>query len=571
MKTRTKTGKKPPIHTTTAAGIEELPPPESPRLPWWVFALLAFAALLVYSPALNGPFVFDDLSLQPLQDHRPEGPAFYAKGIRPLYYISLWVDHAIFGDNTLPSHLINLLLHLLNAWLAFLILRRLIRLGGIAEAQINRLALFGAAVFLLHPLNTEAVAYIASRSEVLSIAFGFAAYALFLRWRADGLGWKQVGVMLLLLACAVASKEHTVAFVPVMLLTDLFFGGRAAAQRNLKLYLPLLLFAIAASAMVLEKVTLDSSVGFSVRDVTPVTYFLTQCKVVWHYLRMFVLPVGQNIDHGYPAVASPADPLALLGLALLAAGIAAAIAKRRAVPLAAFGWLSFLALLSPTSSFIPVADALVERRLYLAMPALLLVVVQFVAPRVPRAALAVAVLICAGLTMHRNGVYADPLALWTSSLANNPSNARAMFQLAHTHYLQGACPESAALYAKAEPLAKYRETPNYINWGLALDCAGRPDEAVAVFRKAGDLPDAYLAFANIGMVEGKRGRYAEALQAIATSLQRNSSFDMAWVYRGNVFLAQGNREEAIRSFRRALELNPNNAVAPRALLQAGAR
>ncbi len=540
-------------------------------MPWWVFALLALVALVVYVPALNGPFVFDDLTLQPLQDDRAEGLAFYANGIRPLYYISLWVDHSLYGQNTLPYHFTNLLLHLLNAWLVLAILRRVTALGGVGEGQRKWLSIFGAAVFSLHPLNTEAVSYIASRSEVLSVAFGFGSYLLFLRWREEGVGWGQSLVVLALLALAVASKEHTVALAGVMLLTDFVFGGLGTARRNFRLYLLLFVFAIGAVAMVFQKIAGTGTAGLSVAGVTPLTYFLTQCKVVWHYLRMFVLPFGQNLDHAYPVVTSVADPVALLGLAVLCATAAAAFVRRHAAPLAAFGWLAFLLLLAPTSSFVPIADAFVERRLYLAMPALLLVVIQFVKERVPRAALAVPVVIFAGLTMQRNTLYADPTAMWASSVKNNPSNVRAMFQLANELYHQGSCAESADLYAKAEPLAKIRETATYNNWGLALDCAGRPDEAVGVLHKADGLPRDYLAYSSIGMVEGKRGRYAEALAAIETAIERNPAFDMAFVYRGNVYLAQGNREEAIKSFRRALELNPNNPAAPQGLMQAGAQ
>lgn len=545
-----------------------LPPPPG-RLPWWLFGAVALLALIVYLPALGGPFVFDDLDLDPLQDGATKGLTSYLKGIRPLFYSSLYIEHQIHGANAMPFHVTNLLLHLASAWLLFCILRRLTGRGGLADKARDTLSFFGAAVFLLHPINTEAVSYISSRSEALSVFFGFAAYALFLRTREAGVSVLQAISILALLALAAGAKEHVFALVPLMILTDLFFDGFSGLKRNAKLHAPVVVLGSAAALYVL-RTTGGASAGFSFAGGSPVTYFATECRAIWHYLRLFVIPWPQNLDHYYEWSKSLFDPLSLLGLAALIASIALAIMKRKQAPLAAFGWLAFLVLMAPTSSIIPIADALVERRLYLSMIGLLLIAIQILSRRnIPTASLAGVAIVLALMTYNRNGAYVDPVAMWTDSVAVNANNPRAHFHLAQLLHLRGNCKDAEPHFAKAASLGM-TTTPLLVDWGLTLDCLGRPDDAIKTLKRAEMQDGAHFALANIAMVEGKRGNYDAALAAVDRSIALNAAFDMAWVYRGNIMFATGRKQEAAEAYRKALELNPKNTDAQRMLTLAAA-
>ncbi len=155
-------------------------PPEPPRkrvetgnrIAWIVAGAAALIAYLAYQPALDGEFVFDDRYLPFLAPDamiRPIG--MWIGKIRPVLLLSFWAHLHLMGQEPYSYHLVNLLLHLLNAGLVFLLLRHLLARLDPADGRNPLLAGFGAALFLLHPLQTESVAYVASRSEVLCGTF----------------------------------------------------------------------------------------------------------------------------------------------------------------------------------------------------------------------------------------------------------------------------------------------------------------------------------------------------------------------------------------------------------------
>src|SRR5271154_1524049 len=152
---------------------------EQPRREIWPYvvgAVVAFAiAFQVYSPALHGPFLFDDSYLpmaSPASADMPVGA--WVQGVRPLLMLSYWANYRMAGADTTPYHEWGVLFHLINTALVYFILRKLLQLASAPQT----LALFGAGLFLLHPVQTEAVAYIAGRSDSLSAVFFFGAFAL---------------------------------------------------------------------------------------------------------------------------------------------------------------------------------------------------------------------------------------------------------------------------------------------------------------------------------------------------------------------------------------------------------
>lgn len=526
-----------------------------PALPAWVFVLALVVALIIYMPAFRGPFVFDDLTLPVLQKQNSAQWTQYLTAVRPLYYLNLLAQYRLHGDNPLPFHLVNWLLHALNALLLYGILLRYARLADLPGRGAITAAAFGAGLFLLHPLNTEAVSYIASRSEVLSVLFAFLAWRLFLDQRAPRLGFGAMVGVLALLMLALAVKEHVIALIAVFLLTDLLFGRW---RDNLRYYLPLGLFGVAAGAYLLAQAS-NNTAGFGVEGATPVAYFTTQGAVIWRYLQLVVLPVGQSVDHAFPIGVS------MLGIAGWAALAAVAFWLWKKGPkLAFFGWLVFLVMLAPTSSIVPIADAMAERRLYLALPGLALVVAPWVRQAKPWL-LAGVLVVLALVTWNRNEKWASSEALWRDAIAGNPANARAQFQLAHALYLGGRCADSLPHFELADQHGG-AETALFVDWALALDCAGQPDEALAILGRARE--DSHLRWSTTGMIEGKRGRSVEALAALDRALELRPRFAMSWVYRGNVLVGLGRRDEAAESFRRALQIDPDNAAARQGLAAA---
>lgn len=549
--------------------VPEPPPPqitrEAPGAPWWPLPAILALTLAVYLPAMRGPFLFDDLSLPILSGSPPGEWTFYARRIaRSIFNLSLLADYHLWGLNPAPFHWLNWLLHAANGLLVFVILR--------AWKQSFWLSVFGAGVFWLHPLQTEAVSYIASRSEGLSVLFSYAALALFLRHGAGAaIGWRQVAVLVPLMALAVLSKESAAAMVGVMMLVDLLGGGARRLASNWRLYLPLVAGGAAATLYIVRLASREGSAGFGLQGVKPLDYLWTQFQVIPVYIRFYLFPWGQNLDHAYPLAKAPADFLSWAGLVLLAALAYGAWRVRTENPSLLLGFLSFLALLAPTSSIIPIADTLVERRLYLPMIGLLLATCSLLGRiawnPMRSAGVALILLLLAGLTMMRNGVYASSTAMWLDSIKGNPKNSRAHFQLAYAYYREGRCAEANTHYSQAAATGR----PDYellVDWALSLDCAGDAASAADKLREAAAVKRDSHAWATLGMIYGKRGRSAEALEALNQALAINPRDANALAYRGNVYLLSGRTSEAIADFEAALKIAPNQTVAAQGLAAA---
>lgn len=551
--------------TPRAAVLPESAP--SSGLPWWAPLSAAILALIAYFPALSGPFLFDDLSLPMMS--RGVGInylEFLRRGVRALTNISLLADRDMWAMNTTPYHVENFLLHLVNALLVYFILKSLLERAGREGGGVMVSAGFGAAVFLLHPLQTEAVAYIASRSEVLSVFFSFAALLVYLRRKEAEVSWVHTIVVLLLIGLGALSKETAVAMAGVLLLTDLYFHEGAPWEgvvKNWRLYVPLLVGGAAGGLFVYRLASREGTAGSSL-SFSPLDYLFTQFQVVWVYVRLFVAPYGQNLDHGFPITKAPGNVLSWLGLLAIVAAVGVAFVWRKKYPLASLGILTFFVLLTPTSSILPIADALVERRVYFASIGLLLIVCEFLSRWTLNAAkvagLAAVAVVLTVLTMFRSDLYTSTQAMWVESVKENPQNYRAQFQLAYSYYEKGECSKSLEHYKAASLLQK----PDYrllVDWALALDCAEDVPGAIARLQEATKVENSSMAWSTMGMIYGKRNQPQLALDALNHALELNRRDAMIWVYRGNVYFTLGQHAQALSDFEEALKRDESNPAA----------
>jgi protein O-mannosyl-transferase len=393
--------------------------PEAKPFPWeWILVAAAlFAAFIVYSPSLNGPFVYDDTYL-PFRDRNYDTAPFSAwiSGVRPMLMASYWANYKVSGLDTGSYHLVNVLLHGLNAVLLGFAIRKLTREGWLGSLT--------GALFLVHPLNTEAVSYVASRSENLTVFFFLAAFVVFLYRREEAIGFGTSATVLVLFGAACLSKEYAVTLPLLLLLTDIYFNSNGP-KSNWRIYAPITLAAAAGGLFVWNTLQAANTAGFGMKDLTASDYFFTQCRAIWIYIAKFALPVGLNIDHDFPISRSVTDHDAIIGLIALLAASAAAIHFRKQFPIASFGWFVFLLLLAPTSSFVPIRDVLVERRVYLPSLGLLLITAEVLRRvNIPRPAYALPLLVFAAMTYQRNQLWAEPLALWRDAAEKSPRKWR---------------------------------------------------------------------------------------------------------------------------------------------------
>ena len=552
-----------------------------PRAPWGWYAAIAAAAtvvaFMVYGPALRGPFLFDD-SFLPFAVSGDEPIGNWIHSTRPLLMLTYWFNVRLSGEDTFSYHVVNVLLHCAASGLMFLVVRRLLEWSGLEKTRLNLLAGFAAAVFLLHPVQAESVAYLAGRSETLSVLLFLAAYAIFLYRRDTAATWVNVAAVFAVFAAALLAKEHTIILPALLLLTDFWWNpgfSFEGIRRNWRLYLPMAVAAVAGVVYFLPTILYSSSVGFRLKDLTWYQYFFTECRALFVYLWLFAFPSHQSADWGFPVSRNILDRGALIGLLALVALAGLAWFYRRRYRLASFGFFTFLLLMAPTSSIFPIRDAITERRLYLSMLGLLLIAVDFLSRlkqnrRTIATEFAVVLLIFAGLAYARAEVWSSEVTLWEDTTQKTPDNPRAHFQLASAYYNLGRCAEAAGEYQKAAQL----QTPDYnllVNWALAYDCLNQPDNALARLQQATALEPTAHVYSQIGMIYGKRAQWTQAMEALAKAEKLDPGFATTYVYKGIVHMSTNQPAAAVQDFQRALTLDPKLQQAKDGLAQAQTR
>lgn len=565
--------KRPELKTATVQTVQA---PWRPKL--WHYLVAALAAFLltleVYGPALNGGFVFDDEYLPFL------APGFgnatlreILTTMRPMVIASFWLNYQVAETSPYSYHFWNVVLHILNSFLVFHITRGLLRR---MEPDLQRrllLSLLASGIFLLHPLQTEAVSYVASRSEALSIFFAYGALAVFLDQKERGMTWVRTLVVLAMFGAACLTKEHTAVLPLVLLLADYYWHPGftfEGIRRNWRLYLPLAIGTAGGAIFVYRVLKNSNSAGFALEGLTWYQYFFTEWRAIWVYVRMFLVPAGQSADHTFSISRTPFEHGAILCLVALLAVVGWAIHARRRYPLASFGILVFLLFLAPTSSIVPIRDMLVERRFYLPAIGLLLVLVEFfrvvpVARRNLVASSACLFVILSVLTWNRNHIWSSAELLWKDSLVTSPNNPRAHSQLALIYYNRRRCSDALPHFEMATKLDP-TEPRALINAGLNYECLGRPNDALRMFQQAAKVDKGGYPEALIGMIHVRQGKRDEARKWIEESIRIEPDNDLGYMYRANLHLEANELEAAARDYRQAILFNPRNEQAKKSLV-----
>ncbi|MGP8244776.1 MAG: tetratricopeptide repeat protein [Bryobacteraceae bacterium] len=549
-----------------------------PWLPYLLAALVA-AALTVwaYGPAMYGPFLFDDTYLKFALPGADSPLSDWVQGVRPLLMASYWLSARMAGDTTYAYHFGNVLIHLAAGGLIGLIVRRLLEWAGVGDPKRTWMAAFAGALYLLHPLNSEAVAYLAGRSESLSTALALAAYAVFLYPQTAAVSWGAPAAVFLLFGAALLTKEQTLVLPALLLLTD-FWWNPASPEKafsfqgiraNWRLYVPLGLAAAGGLYLFRNLIVAGGSAGFGLKDFTWYQYFFTQCRALFVYALEFVCPAWLNVDWHFPISHSLIEHGAIFGLVAWLALVAAAWFLRRRFRLAAFGLLVYLVMMAPTSSILPIADAVAERRAYFSMLGLLLILLELLlrarlAPRTLGAVCALVLVAAATVTHARAALYGDEVALWTDSVEKTPNNYRGHFHLAQAYMDENRCDLAVREFQRAAAIG----APDYgllVDWGLAYDCLNRPEQAIEKLRQAAAIDRSAHVYTQIAKVFAERNEFPQALDALRTAEQIDPRFAVTYVYRGKVRLKLGQPQVAVEDFRTALRLDPQNQDAIEAL------
>jgi tetratricopeptide (TPR) repeat protein len=573
--------------------------------PWMGLAALLAATAAAYAPSLGGPFVLDDWGSiqanmrlrQPDAIHVPS-PAEMLGPSRPVTEVTFAIDYRAAGLDPARFHAVGLGLHLAAVLLAFAFLAPLLRRAG--HPRPRGVALVVAGIFALHPIQAEAVAYAAQRSEVLASLLYLLALALLDR-SATGWGtgrgvaaWAGGGVAWLL---AMGAKTIAISVPGAFVVEQAVVAPasergaaplRRRALRALVLAAPLLALGAWSAALHFRSFATNpgGGAGFSETPLSSGAYFLTQLRVQWLYLRLLAWPRGLAFDRSFEpslgpdgaVLAAGAGAVALLALAaFLWVHAERSTGPRPAERLAAFGILFWFVALSPTSSLVPVTDLAVEHRVYLASlgPFLAAAVgadalLYRLLPR-PRAAVAAAVLgslvlIALGLALaSRAQIWRSAEALWGEAATASPDSTRAWTNLALELQHRGDRAGAEKSYRRAWTVVRQpgRVVALARNHSALLLETGRTAEALEVLdRGLAVAPGDAGLRANRAAALGQMGRKVEALEEARLAAAASPGDPLMRNVLGQALSVNDDWAAALSEFRAAEAIDPGVPLYP---------
>ncbi len=577
----------------------------------WALHLCALAAILFlgslcYADTFQVPFVLDDVT-SILSNPLVKSFDFRLKS-RILGDLSFAINYRFGGLEPAGYHAVNLLLHLLNAVFVYLLVQLVFRtplmtgFSGVTNRNVFAPMVIGlgsALLFVTHPLQTQAVTYLAQRVAIMATFFYLGSVLCY--------GWSRLsrsrtgaaillGLSLLLAVSGVLSKENAVTIPLTILLFETTFFRGEMGRRLLNLAWYLLPLVIVPMVM-LGRIGFTPDLLAAMSSMTAeggspprLTYLLTQVPVVVSYLRLFFLPMGQNLDHDVPLRSTPLDPVVIVSFLLLAsiavAGVRFWLAARRTeaganplAGLAAFGvgWL-FLTL-SIESGLVPIRDVMFEHRMYLPSVGLVMavntagwvLVNRCVGADLVRGAkwfvgcVSVAGVVLGGATFMRNRVWQDEVTLWQDVVAKSPGKARAHGSLGHAYQRAGFPDEALRCYRDAVRLAP-RDHVARNNLGTIYLGRKEPEAALEQFREAlKSGPSSIGVNYNLGLALAALDRLGEAEAAYRKVIGLDPRNDSAFNNLGIVLFRQKRYAESEGAFREAARINPGNESAVRNL------
>ena len=559
------------MRAPAAAGV----PPAQDRRIWWLGAL-ALAALIAvgYFPATGAGFVWDDFIIATSQSVQDDGglarfwlsprSAFHPDDTDedhywPLLYTTFWLEHKLWGFDPLGYHIVNLLLHLANTLLVWGLLRRFAVPG----------AWIAAALFAVHPVHVEAVAWLIARKDVLSGFFYLAAACVYVRFVQTPGPWRYA-LALLLYAAALLSKSIAASLPAALLVWHWWKSGRVTVRDLLHLA-PF--FAVGLGIGIADIVFVGSrkvvSYGYE-----PVERVLIAAQALWFYIGKLLWPA--NLATIYPRwEIDTGDLLGWCAVAAAAAVPAALFVLRRRIGRGPLAGALYIALtLAPVLGFIDISwmqfNFAADRYQYLAMigpVAVLSAAAVQLARRVPwgervgGAAVAVLLAVLCAVSWRQAGVYKDELTFFRHIVAINPHERAVRLHLGKALAESGG---DAARIAEAEQ--QYRLAleidPNYQqglqNLAELLRHQGRHEEAVGWYRRTLEADPRYVfGYAGLGLSLLELERREEGIEALARVLELKPNIPEAHpllTIMGGAAEHLGRLDEAAGYYERALVL-----------------
>ncbi len=474
----------------------------------------------------------------------------------PLTVLSFAIENKIFGLRPFVSHSINLLFHILNVALVFLLIHKLTR---------NTLLSFIVSIFFgIHPLRVESVAWATERKDMLYSFFFLAGVLAYIYYRKNHFK-KYLSLSLVFFVLSVLSKPMAVTLPLVLILVDYYFEKRFTLNQiysKIPFFIPALLFGI---------INIHYQGSHSLPIVDYLKHFFVFCYNILFYLYKILIPLNLSCFYPYPNDFEISLPLVFLISPLIVAGLVlAVILTRKITHKIIFGALFFVITILPVSQIVPLIAPAIAADRYTYIPATGLFFIagisfvwlferfrnRWIIQGIMLFCLFVMLSSYAILSSRRCRVWKDSITLWNDVLQKFPESGLAYNNRGSAYNLLGKYDEAIADLDKAIQLSK-ESAVSYFNRGTAYEHLGQYEKAIEDYTEALRIqPDFAIGYVDRGALFCRMGEYDMAYNDLTRALKLNPNLAETYYNLGVLFFQLKNYGLAVEQYEHALKLDP---------------
>jgi tetratricopeptide (TPR) repeat protein len=495
--------------------------------------VLCSVGFIIYSNALGGAFQLDDhivITDNPVIRNLANLPDIWQYWpTRFITNLSFALNYRFGHLNVFMYHLLNLLIHILASILVwritfFTFLTPVMKDERIAGHK-ESIAFFAGLLFVSHPIQTEAVSYIVQRATCLAALFCLTALYFYLKSRLSEIesGPSKICKYYYVISMAAAlvamfTKETAIILPAIILLYEVsFFKGKQALYWKRLILFFVTLPVIPITMLVTRSVNFSAMcrVSEGSSGISPLSYLLTQLKVMFTYIKLIFIPINQNIDYDYHAVNAMTELPVLASLIFLILILLLAVKMFSRYRLMSFGVFWFFLTLLPESSVIPIADLIFEHRLYLPAAGYSMFLAGFVyyifgrkSVRAMNMAMICLIVFYAAMAYNRNFVWQSEFSLWDDAVRKSPNKSRTYNNRGYAYMKKSEFDLAIKDFDRAIQLDPGLDPGYYYNRGNAYNLKGSLDKAISDYTKAIEMqPDYVAAYVNRAIAHFKNKDY----------------------------------------------------------------
>jgi tetratricopeptide (TPR) repeat protein len=553
-----------------------------------------FISFAIYSNTLKTPFILDDNKLI-VDNSAIQNNSIYTKFNLPRYigYVSFGLNYKLTKYNPISYHIVNILIHFSNSILIIILLNKLFR--RIEERKVfknyHTLPIFVALLFLVHPLQTQAVTYVVQRLTSLATMFVLLSIIYYIKFKESKNKFSFYFLALIFAVFAYKTKENTATLsLMIIAIEAIFFNKKDEIIPFKKRVIYIIPFILLVVVIPLSFVDFDKfkSQNFSetlknientmqniflefvettqeTKLISRKQYLLTEFNVIITYIRMLFIPINQSLHHMYPLAKSLFEIPTFFSFTLLFAIVIIAIVFYKKYIEIFFGIIWFYTFLLVESSIIPIQDVIFEHRVYLPSIGFFITIIyglffllgSRLYKSLPIIIISLAVIL-SFLTYKRNIVWKDEISIWEDVIKKYPNNHIAHGSIGTAYAKINRCDKAIPELLKSiELYPGYAKSIN--NLATCYLKMGKVKDAVETYKKAIEVDPNYVrAYYNLASLYYLHGNINQSLFYLLLAKEIDNNDAMVNGQLGSIYCQIGEYIKSEAYFKKALSIEPDN-------------